>query len=120
VAAIVTHSPPAALAAKAATSTIPIVFSSGVDPVKVGLVAGFDRPGGNVTGVNFLSANLGGKRLDLLLKIVPKATTVGLLSGAREFPGAERLSPIFNEQRAEIFKEQSSGVLADRTFACRS
>jgi putative ABC transport system substrate-binding protein len=80
---VATGSPNAALAAKAATSTIPIVFSTGSDPVKYGLVASFNRPGGNVTGVNFLSAELGGKRLDLLLQLLPQATTVGYLSAGR-------------------------------------
>jgi ABC-type uncharacterized transport system substrate-binding protein len=81
--------PPVALAAKAATMTIPIVFAMGEDPVPYGLVASHNRPGGNATGVNFLVAELGSKQLGLLRELIPAAARVGLLVNPK-FPVTER------------------------------
>jgi putative ABC transport system substrate-binding protein len=79
VAVIMAGGPPAALAAKAATSTIPVVFTTGDNPVQTGLVTSLSRPGGNVTGVNVLYTDLESKKLGLLRDVVPQAGVVAAL-----------------------------------------
>jgi putative tryptophan/tyrosine transport system substrate-binding protein len=78
---IIARGPAAALAAKAATQDIPIIFVAGVDPIELGLVASLNRPGGNLTGVGGLAREIAEKRLELLHKAVPAAETIALLVG---------------------------------------
>jgi putative ABC transport system substrate-binding protein len=85
---IVASSLPSALAAKAATTSIPIVFVMGADPVKLGVVATLNQPGGNVTGVTQFFGALGGKRLELIRELVPKASLTAILSNPKN-PNAE-------------------------------
>jgi putative tryptophan/tyrosine transport system substrate-binding protein len=87
-AAIMTGGPPAARAAKAATSNIPIVFTSGDDPVITGLVASMNRPGGNVTGVHILFTELETKKLGLLRELMPQAAVIAVLLNPN-FPSIE-------------------------------
>jgi putative tryptophan/tyrosine transport system substrate-binding protein len=89
-------SPTAALAAKSATTTIPIVFVNAADPVQIGLVASLNRPGGNITGVTQLSSALGEKRLGLLRELVPSATSIAVLVNPAR--------PDADEQSAQVKK----------------
>jgi putative ABC transport system substrate-binding protein len=81
----------AILAAKASSTTIPIVFTFGGDPVREGFVAGLNRPGGNITGVTFFAALVGGKMLGLLHELIPNAAVIALFAVSRE-PGSEQVA----------------------------
>ena len=96
VVAIVTYTDAAALAAKAATTTIPIVFVNGGDPVRAGIVPSLNRPGGNVTGVSFFGVDLASKQLALLHEVVPNAAVIALLVD-QNLPGAMTQVPPVQE-----------------------
>jgi putative ABC transport system substrate-binding protein len=121
VAVIVTHTLPAALAAKAATTTIPVVFVVGEDPVEVGLVQTLNRPGGNVTGLsNFMNLLLG-KRLELLAEATPHASALALLvnpNNPNAGPDSKSLQAAAQAlgRRVEVFKAGSEAEL-DTAFA---
>ena len=91
---------PAALAAKAATLTIPIVFTIGSDPVKAGLVASYNKPGGNITGINILTEGLDAKRLGLLHTLLPQATTIGFLTNPHFASADSQLRDVQEAARA--------------------
>jgi putative ABC transport system substrate-binding protein len=83
-----------ALAAKASTATIPIVFTAGVDPVEAGLVASLNRPGGNLTGISSMNSELGPKRLGLLHELLPRAARFAVLLSPNRTPGGSNLAEL--------------------------
>ena len=97
---VTTGAEPSALAAKAATATIPIVSTFGGDPVKRGLVTSLSRPGGNVTGIAILTTTLEAKRLGLLRELMPRATTIGVLLNPTFPPAADQLKDLQEAARA--------------------
>lgn len=99
VAIIAAGAPPAALAAKAATSTIPIVFVVGFDPIEAKLVESYNRPGGNATGVHLITSSLGQKRLELIIELVPKARVINML-----------VNPTFPDTGIEVRDVQAAAI----------
>jgi putative tryptophan/tyrosine transport system substrate-binding protein len=101
---IVAGGPPAALAAKAATQTIPIIFTSGDDPVRLGLVANLSRPGGNATGVSVFADEIEAKRLGLLRDAVQGATTIGVMLNPKAASFDAQSKSVLEAARAGGFK----------------
>jgi putative tryptophan/tyrosine transport system substrate-binding protein len=120
-----------AIAAKSATSNIPVVFANGSDPVQHGLVASLNRPGGNVTGVSFINSQLGPKRIQLLLQLHPKTATIAVMVNpknpnavdARTFESAGRMVGvkviILNASSEPELKEAFSQAVQQRADASR-
>src|SRR5262249_8269790 len=92
--------PPATFAAKAATTAIPIVFLAALDRVRAGLVASLNRPGGNITGITFIGASLGGKRLELARELVPNVGVIGLLTHPRSPDALQELRELQSDAKA--------------------
>src|SRR5215470_8052056 len=109
------------LAAKAATPTIPIVFTAGGDPVKLGLVNSLNRPGGNVTGVTFIFAELGAKRLELLSELIPKSARIAIIINPNYPPALAEVRDVQAGARARGFQvnvlNASTEGEIDRAFA---
>jgi putative ABC transport system substrate-binding protein len=118
--AVIVGNGPAVKAAKAATATVPIVFAYGGDPVKDGLVASFNRPGGNVTGVTFLGGLVGGRRVQLLHDLVPQAGVIALLIDANNITSAVELSELEGAVRAiglnSVVRKVASELEIDAAF----
>jgi putative ABC transport system substrate-binding protein len=115
---------PAALAAKAATTTIPIVFGTGGDPVKERLVASLNRPGGNATGTSVLTETLAAKRLELFRELLPRADVIGLLVNPNSAPSLEQVRDTEEAarilgQRIDVLGARSEGDF-DLAFAAMS
>jgi ABC-type uncharacterized transport system substrate-binding protein len=108
--------PPSAVAAKAATSTILIVLVFGANPVRLGFVDSLNRPGGNVTGVTFLTTELMAKRLELLRELIPQATTIAYLADQRTETSEEMLRDTFVAAGVLGRELAVVGVRADREF----
>jgi putative ABC transport system substrate-binding protein len=118
---IMANSPPSALAAKSATSTIPIVFRSGADPVGDGLIASLARPGGNLTGVSFIADELTAKRLELLSELVPRAEVIALLMNPNNATAERVIRDVQESARAKglqlhVLKASSESEI-DTAFA---
>ena len=123
---IVTHSAAPVVAAKQATSTIPIVFALGDDPVQLGFVASFNRPGGNITGISFETTDLAGKRAEILRQLLPRAAAFGYLANANNIGSASEAHEVENAgsalgQQILIFRAASEADLdpAFKTIAER-
>ena len=117
VAVIATTGTPSAFAAKAATTTIPIVFEVGFDPVTIGLVASLSRPGGNLTGVTNLGVEVEAKQLELLHELVPTATTIALLVNPTNRTLADMLSRDMQPAADKLgLKLQVLNASTDRDF----
>jgi len=103
---IAAGAPPAALAARAATKSIPIVFVVGFDPIKAGLVASYNRPGGNATGVCLITSTLAQKRVELALELVPKARTISMI-----------INPTFPDAATEVQDAQTAASANSRQLS---
>jgi putative ABC transport system substrate-binding protein len=120
VAMILANAPPAAVAAKAATSTIPVVFVVGFDPVAAGLVDSFNRPGGNLTGMSLYIGGLVAKKLEILGELIPKSAAIGLVvhpkspTAASDIKDAQAAAKLLG-RRVEVFNTENE-VEIDAAF----